>query len=229
MNNRKGYIAGFLILSLIAFLMISWVIYSIGSGRQSSQAELLEKGYGYFSSGKIDKSIKYFTDAIDKFGFPLKIYRMFNKSDEYLSEDDINLVIVNAYISVAYDEFFKLDPSEKLLKKAKKALSQISDKAQSKEQKQLVETANECSKLCSLFQKNKFEKALKDLLKVEKKSAKGDVDFFIFEIKLMIECGKKLQSEMILARARELLFFLSYELKVQNDKTNSLWKSLTKM
>lgn len=229
MNNSKGYIAGFLILAFIAFLMVSWVVYSIGSTKQSSQKELLEKGYNYFNSGKIDKSIKCFTDALDKFGFPLKIYRIFNKSDENLSEDDINLVIVNACISVSYDNFFKLDSSEKLIKKAKQTLNQISEKAQGKELKKLVATADSCSKLCSLYKKNKIKKALKDLLKVENKSAKGDVDFFIFEIKLMIECGKRLQSQMILGKARELLFFLSYELKIQNDKTNSLWKSLTKM
>lgn len=228
-NNHSGFIAGLIILVIIALGMVNWVVYSMGSSKHQTQKQTLAKGYQMFNSGKFEDAIKTFEEAQTFFGFPLTFYRTINKSnsDEFINSDDINVVIFSACITKAYDTFFKLTPADKWTSMADAALSKLKESQDKNELKVSLQTAESVSKICSLYQKNDFEQALKDLYEIEQKVAEDDKDFFIFEIRLMIACGKQMESEILLARARELLFFLAYDLKVEDDRIKILWAYLS--
>lgn len=228
-SNHSGFIAGLVILAIIALCMICWVVYSMGSSKHNTQKQTLAKGYQLFNSGKIEDALKTFDKAQAFFGLPLTLYRTVNKSksDEFITSNDISIVVFSACITKAYDTFFNISPADKWLAMAKTALSNLKESKEQKELQISFETAKSVSKICSLYQKKDFEQALKDLYKIEQNVSENDKDFFIFEIRLMIACGKQINSNILLARARELLFFLAYDLKVEDPRIKILWAYLS--
>jgi hypothetical protein len=66
-----------------------------------------------------------------------------------------------------------------------------------------------------------------DLLEIENRASATDQDFFIFEIRFLIACGKALNAPAILNQARELLFFATTDAGIENEKTRQLWGLLT--
>lgn len=228
-NNRSGFIAGLVILIFIALGMVSWVIYSMGSSKHTRQKQILAEGYKLFNAGKINKAVNKFEKAQVFFSFPLTVYRKVHtfKSNEFINADDINILIISACIEKAYNIFFKLHPAEKWVSIANSALSKLKVSKDQKELNVSLKTAKAVSKLCKLYQRKDFKQTLKGLYKLEQSVATNDKDFFIFEIRLMIACGKQIKSELLLARARELLFFIAYDLKVQDARIKVLWAYLS--
>ncbi|MFZ5951086.1 MAG: hypothetical protein ACOYXC_10300, partial [Candidatus Rifleibacteriota bacterium] len=161
------------------------------------------------------------------FTFTLKVFRIFKRNEDYLNSSDIDEILVSTCLAAAYDGFFALEPDKKWVEKAQKFLQSITDSERKPQIARLVETAESVAKLCSDFAAGDIEKALKELKTVEQKSVEGDADFFLFEIRFLIACGKALEEPLIIDQARELLFFATTEAGINNEKTQKLWGILT--
>ena len=209
-----------LILALLAGLILN------GSLNQEKQSNILTSAYESFNQADYEKAYQLFSEAGTTFSPTLSAYRMV-RPGEYVNETDLGEILISTCLAAAYESFFMLEPSPDWIKRANEQLSAISDEQKKAELKQLVATAGEVSLLCQRFAGGEIEDALKDLKKVEQASLPGDQDFFIFEIRFLIACGKALEEPLIINKARELLFFATTDAGINNDKTKQLWGILT--
>lgn len=228
--NKSARTGGAIAIVIILLLLIGGGVAGgflfSGSRQQKAQTQLLAEGYLNFNQGQLEKAYDKFADARQTFSTSLDLYRKV-ASGTFLTLDEVNEVLVTLCLSIAHEKFFMLEADTSWVKKAEEELKNISDPERKKEISQNLATANEIVGLLALFKAGDYEKAMKDLLEVEKKAAVSDQDFFIFEIRFLIACGKSLQEPSIINQARELLFFATTDLGINNEKTRQLWGLLT--
>ncbi|MDN5278197.1 MAG: hypothetical protein PWR01_2162 [Clostridiales bacterium] len=225
-NKRRGGLKVIVaLIVLVGALLIG--IFLNGSLAQEKQQNLLAKGYEQYNDGDLDAALKSFSDAAETFSFTLSFYRTLKSSDQYVTQNELGELAISICLAAAHDSFFALNPAPDWVEKAKEQLPIIVEPERKKELEQLVNTAGEISKLCVDFAAGQVEKALKDLKKVEENALGTDQDFFIFEIRFLIACGKALNEPAILAQARELLFFATTDAGINNSRTQRLWGILT--
>lgn len=226
-SQRNGGAMIVVVLLVIVLLALAGGAFFQGSQKQKKQTQLLAEGYTLFNSGKLAEAFQQFKEVKGTFSGTLDLYRKVVKSESYLSTQDLSELIISICLSLAYDKFFDLETAEEWLVKAEEELNQLGTGDQKTELGRSVATAREVAKLCQTFKAGEAEKAMKNLLEVEKNALPTDQDFFIFEIRLLIACGKALGSQDIIKQARELLFFATTDAGINNDKTGKLWVLLT--
>lgn len=222
---RRGGMKVFLGLFLLFAALIAG-LYLNGSLVQEKQRVLLEDGYAQLNRGDYEKAYSLFRDAGENFTLTLKAYRALKRGD-FFTQNDLGELIISTCIAAAHDKFFQLEPADEWVKRAEKQLPVIADQNLQKELTQLINTAKSVSQLCSDFAAGEFEKALKSLKQVENEALPGDQDFFIFEIRFLIACGKALEEPIIINQARRLLFFATTEAGINNERTRQLWGILS--
>lgn len=227
LRMRTGGAFVILVLLVVALLIAAGVAVYNGSQQQKKQAGILAQGYQLFNEGKFSEAYDQFQSAKHTFTTTLNLYRQLKKSDAYVTLVDINEVVVSICLSAAYDDFFELNSSEEWLVKAESNLKQHEPGPRKEELNQTLATARTVSKLCQTFKAGDVEKAMKGLLESEKNALPTDQDFFIFEIRMLIACGKALDDVDVINQARELLFFATTDAGINNDKTGKLWVLLT--
>jgi hypothetical protein len=230
-QNRKGGIAILFVILLVVVLTIAGGIFLSGKKQQALQEQLLGEGYTYFSENKVTEAASSFEKTKATFSSSLNFFRSISSSEKYVTIEEINELIFSCYLLNIYNNSFELKTSEKALKKAKEAFSSLKYLKDSSENKKselakVIATAEEVSDICDLYQKKKLKAAMKKLLTAEKNAAEDDQDFFVFEIRFLIACGKALREPEILKQARELLFFLNFEVGVKGEKIDQLWQLL---
>ncbi len=225
---RTGGVAIILvILLLIAGLVIAGVIYSQGSGMQQKQEKLLAQGYELFNAGNLEKAYPLFKEALTTFTSPLAFYRRFAAAENQVTPDEIHEIAVSVSLSIAHEKFFDLQSADEWVTRAEEDLTYLPEGERKSDLTATIATARAVSKLCKTYNEGNYEQAMKDLLEIEKISQPTDQDFFIFEIRFLIACGKALNEPAILNQARELLFFATTDAGIDNEKTRSLWGILT--
>jgi len=225
---RAGGIAIILvILLLVAGLIVTGVIYSQGSKMQQQQEKLLAEGYELFNSGNPEKAYPLFKGALSTFNSSLNFYRRFAAAENQVTPDEIHEIAISVSLAIAHEKFFDLKSADEWVARAKEDLTLLPEGERKAELSATTATAQAVSKLCKTFNDGNYEQAMKDLLEVEKISQPTDQDFFIFEIRFLIACGKALNEPAILNQARELLFFATTDAGIDNEKTRSLWGILT--
>jgi len=225
---RTGGIAITMVfLLLLAGLITAGVIYSQGSQQQQQQEKLLAEGYEMFNSGKLEMAYPLFKEALNTFTSPLSFYRRISASEVHVNPDEIHEIAVSVSLSIAHEKFFDLQTADEWVKRAEEDLKQLPEGERKTDLTATVATARAVSSLCKTYNEGNYEQAMKDLLEVEKISQPTDQDFFIFEIRFLIACGKALNQPAILNQARELLFFATTDAGIDNEKTRSLWGILT--
>ena len=225
-QNRKGGIAILFVILLIVVLTIAGGIFLSGKKQQALQEQLLGEGYTYFSENKVTEAASSFEKTKETFSSSLNFFRSISSSEKYVTIEEINELIFSCYLLNIYNNSFELKTSEKALKKAKETFSNLKDENKKSELAKVIATAEEVSDICDLYQKKKLKAAMKKLLTAEKNAAEDDQDFFVFEIRFLIACGKALREPEILKQARELLFFLNFEVGVKGEKIDQLWQLL---
>ncbi|GAB4281149.1 MAG: hypothetical protein Kow0029_26130 [Candidatus Rifleibacteriota bacterium] len=226
LTARQGAVKAIIGILVLVVALIAGIALK-GSLNQETQTSLLAKGYESFSAGKYDDAYKSFEEALKTFTFTLKVYRIFKGSENHMTRQELNELIVSTCLAAAHESFFELKPAKDWTEKAQKAVNDLPAGDRKSELEQLTKTASEISELCEDFAAGQFEKAFKQLKKVEQNALPSDQDFFIFEIRFLIALGKALKEPAILGRARELLFFATTDAGINNDKTQKLWGILT--
>lgn len=227
LQTRTGGAVIILALLVVVLLIATGMALFNGSQKQAAQTQLLSLGYQLFNDGNFAEAHKQFGSAKQTFTKTLDLFRKVKKSADYVNSDDLNELLISVCLSAAYEDFFELKSSEEWLSKAEEELKHHSAGERKNELTQLLATAKAVSKLCQTFADGNIENTMKSLLEVEKSSLATDQDFFIFEIRMLIACGKKLEDPDVINQARELLFFATTDAGINNDKTGKLWVLLT--
>jgi hypothetical protein len=228
-KKTKGFIKLIVVL-LIVLLIIFAGLYTGGSSNQQAQENFLAEGYESFRQQNYSQAFDKFDNAKKTFGLSLSFYRKIKSSDIFVTSDELLELLISTCLTAAHEKFFDLEPAPDWVEKAKNILSKnkLKNSEQNKELNQLVNTAAEVSQLCKTYKAGKYEEAFRELKKVEENSLQTDQDFFIFEIRFLIACGKALNEPAILTHARELLFFATTDAGINNQRTQRLWGILTK-
>ncbi|EKD82129.1 MAG: hypothetical protein ACD_39C01468G0001, partial [uncultured bacterium] len=184
-------------------------------------------GYEMFNQGNLEKAYPLFKEAQTTFSSALNFYRRFASSESHVNPDEIHELTVSVCLSIAHEQFFDLKTADEWLNRADEELKNLPDGERKTDLTHSIATARDVSRLCQTFNDGNYEQAMKDLLETEKKALPTDQDFFIFEIRFLIACGKALGEPAILNQARELLFFATTDAGIDNEKTRSLWVTLT--
>jgi len=225
---RAGGAAIIVVVLLVATgLIAAGVIYSQGSQQQKKQSQLLADGYEQFNQNSLEKAYPFFKEAQTTFTSTLSFYRRFASSEAQVTPEEIHELTVSVCISIAHEKFFDLKSADEWVAKAEEELKALAESERKADLTKSIDTARDISKLCKTFNEGNYEQAMKDLLKIEKQSLPTDQDFFIFEIRFLIACGKAMGEPEILNQARELLFFATTDAGIDNEKTRSLWGILT--
>ncbi len=225
--SNHGNIALILIILVLAAGAVAVGGFAFhGSRQQKAQTQMITSGFLDFNNGKLEEAYKTFVAARDTFSSSVDFYRKI-ASGTFYTRDEVNEVIISMSLSIAHDSFFKLETTPTWVKRAEEAVKLLTDAERQKENSQTVKTAAAILELLELYKAGDFEKAMKNLLEVEKNAATTDQDFFIFEIRFLIACGKALQQPAIVNQARELLFFATTDAGIENEKTRQLWGLLT--
>jgi len=231
MNNkrfsRNGGVAVVLTLLILVGILIAGGLLFDGRRKHQAQNDSLASAYQFFQQGKNEEAYPLFVKASEIFSAPtLGFYRKVFSSDKHVTPLELNEVLISLCLASAYERFFNLETADEWLKRAEDQLKQITDSERKKELAALIKTAAEVSGLCRTFQDGEIEQALKKLLEIEKQALTSDQDFFIFEIRMLIACGKAFEDPDIINQARELLFFATTDAGINNDKTARLWSLL---
>ncbi|MGM0601143.1 MAG: hypothetical protein ACQETH_15140 [Candidatus Rifleibacteriota bacterium] len=228
LKNRQGFIKLIIVLLIVLVIIFAGLYYS-GSSNQQNQENYLADGYENFRKENYTKAFENFANAKNTFGLSLSFYRKIKGSDIYVTSDELVELLISTCLTAAHDIFFKLKPAPGWVEKAQNILEQnnLANPEQNKELVQLVNTAAEISELCKTYNEGEYEEAFRELKKVEENALQTDRDFFIFEIRFLIACGKALNEPAILTHARELLFFATTDAGINNKKTQRLWGILT--
>lgn len=227
--NNSPRVGGVVVVVLLLLFVVAGAIgaaFFLGSRQQKAQTQFLTEGYLNFSQGELEQAYTKFVDARKTFSPTLDVYRKV-ASGTFMTREEIDEVVISICLSIAHEKFFALESDEEWTGKAEAEASLITDADRKAEIAQTIATARQISKLCEAYKAGDYEKAMKDLLEVEKKSLSTDQDFFIFEIRFMIACGKAMNEPEILNQARELLFFATTDAGIDNEKTRQLWGLLT--
>lgn len=215
------------VLLLVAGMIAAGVIYSQGSQHQQRQSQLLANGYEQFNQGNLDKAYPLFKEAQTTFSSALNFYRRFASSETQVTPEEIHELTVSVCLSIAHEQFFDLKSADEWVTRAEDELKNLAEGERKTDLTRSITTARDVSRLCKTFSEGNYEQAMKDLLEVEKNALETDQDFFIFEIRFLIACGKAMGEPEIVNQARELLFFATTDAGIDNEKTRSLWGILT--
>jgi len=226
---KRGGAVIWVLLFLAVIPAVLGIFAYFGSQAEARLSKYLEEGMSAIEQDLAVSAVEFFQKAVEEFGFPLQVFRALAglTGKTFKSKAEIDQAFIIAFLMLAYDDFFDLKPSDKAVSDAQAKLKTLPASA-AQELVGLLNTAKEVSDLCRLFGEKKYEEVMKKLLKVEKDAQKDDKDFFIMEIRFLIACGKALKEPEILARARELLWFVSYEVGVKGPKIEKLWGLLHK-
>jgi hypothetical protein len=225
-NLRKGGIMVFIGL-IILFVALFAGLFLSGRSNQRKQETYLAEGYSLFSDNNFQDALDSFTQAKATFTTTLSVYRTLASAENHVTQNELAELMVSVCLTAAHENFFKLETADKWVDRAESELKNVKSVNSKDELQALVKTAKEISGLCKDFSEGKVLKALKELKGVEDRALASDQDFFIFEIRFLIACGKALNEQAILAQARELLFFATTDAGIENDKTRRLWGILT--
>lgn len=228
--NQKMKITDILKIFFVLVILVAIVVGAgafAGQQKQKMQTQMLAQGYEHFNKGELEKAYTYFKNARATFASTLSLYRTLSSSETYVSKDELNELIVTVCLSIAHDHFFNLEENSEWVNKAEKEMEQLKNSANAKEISRTLATARGIAGLCSDFKAGKYQQVMTKLLEIEKNALTTDQDFFIFEIRMLIACGKAMRNPEILNQARELLFFITTDAGIENDKTRKLWGILT--
>lgn len=214
-------------LLIVAAIAAAVIIYSQGSQQQQLQEKLLADGYEQFNAGKLASAHPLFKQALTTFTPTLNFYRWLSSSETYVNQNEIHELAISVALSIAHESFFDLKSADEWVARGEEDLKRLPEGERKTDLSTALATAKAVSGLCKTYNEGKYEQALKDLLEVEKISQANDQDFFIFEIRFLIACGKALNEPAVLNQARELLFFATTDAGIDNEKTRSLWGILT--
>jgi Na+-transporting NADH:ubiquinone oxidoreductase subunit NqrC len=222
-----GAIIIVVVLLLVAGIIGAGVIYSQGNQQQQRQSQLLADGYELFNQGKLAEAYPLFKEAQTTFSSALNFYRRLASSESHVTPDELHELIVSVCLSIAHEQFFDLKTADEWVSRAEEDLKHLPAGERKSDLTNSLVTARDVSKLCETFNAGNYEQAMKDLLAAEANAQASDQDFFIFEIRFLIACGKALGEPAIINQARELLFFATTDAGIDNEKTRSLWVTLT--
>lgn len=225
--SRTGSLALVILFLIVILIAAIGGLFWTGTQAEKRLRTQLAAGTAAFEKDQHDVAITAFTKALGEDGTPLRLFQMVQPrlGQQAQSLDEIRMALVSTYLVKAYDSMMKLKPAPDVLGSAAQFLTPLTG-TDSVELKQTLATARTVSELCTQFQKKQYQQVMKDLLAAEKKALPSDQDFFIMEVRLMIACGKVLREPIILEKARELLFFLSYELRIKGPRIDLLWRLL---
>ncbi|MBF0501233.1 MAG: hypothetical protein HQM09_13930 [Candidatus Riflebacteria bacterium] len=223
--------SGFVLLIIMFLLLLAassaGYIYWTGIKSYERLDAAVQTGYAAIEKDQADAAIASFRKAVQEDGIPLQFFRKIKtyRATETISPMDVRQALASTLIMKAYTGMMELKPASTETTEAV-AVAALVPAPEGDELRKIAQTARDVSELCDKFQKKQFEPLMKSLLQVEKRAARTDQDFVLMEIRLMIAVGKALQEQLILTRARELLYFLSFEAGIKNSRTDRLWKLL---
>lgn len=224
---RNGGAALILALLLLIGLLVFGGLVFDGSRKHQTQNDSLASAYQLFQQGKSGEAYPLFVKAAEQFSSStFNLYRKIFNSEKHITAVELNEVIISLCLAAAYERYFNIETADEWVSRAETHLKQIADNERRQELSSLVTTASEVSKLCKMFKAGEIEQSLKKLLEIEKQALATDQDFFIFEIRMLIACGKEFDDADIINQARELLFFATTDAGINNDKTARLWSLL---
>ncbi len=189
----------------------------------------LEEGRLHIQNEKPELAAAAFQKADAEFGGVLTLYQKLRgwTGVDSINRGEVAELIVSAALLCAYDDFFMLKASPRWVELAERQVTRL-PLANAAELAQNVATARDLSVLCRQFAEGKHAEVMKGLLAVEKNARADDQDFFLAEIRLLIACGKAMNEPAILQQARELLFFLTYEVGLKSKRLDQLWTILNR-
>ena len=226
-RTRAGSLAILLVFLIGVALVVAGGLVVNGIRVEKALRAELAAGTTALEKDQYDAAITAFSKALSQDGTSLRVFQAIQPrlGQQPQSLDDIRMGLVSVYLVKAYEAMLNLKPVPEVLEAAVQALTSLSSN-EFAELKQNLTTAKEVSELCSQFQKKQYQDVMKGLLAAEKRALPSDQDFFIMEVRRLIACGKALREPIILEKARELLFFLSYELKIKGPRIDLLWRLL---
>ncbi len=227
--NKPARTGGAIVLIIILLIIAAGIAGGLlfqGSRQQKQQSQLLAEGFLHFNQGQLEKAHAKFSEAKTTFSTTVDLYRKV-ASGTFLTREEVNDVLVSLCLSIAHEKFFALETDTAWVKKAAEEAKSINDADRKKEIGQNIATAEAIAVLLTMYKAGDYEKAMKELLAVEKNALASDQDFFIFEIRFLIACGKVMREPAIINQARELLFFATTDAGIENEKTRQLWGLLT--
>lgn len=228
-RNRHGsvVVVGLLVALALFAVILTGGSYLLGSRAQERFDNLLEEGRLAVEKDRGDLALAAFGKAEAELCMHVNVYRKIAglMGKTFPSEQDLSVLIVAAALVQAYDLFFNLKKAPEVVATAEKRADKLTS-PEGIELKRAVATARDVNGLVEKFVAGQYEDVMKGLLTAEKNAQPTDQDFFITEIRLLIACGKALKEPSIVARAREMLFFLAYEAGIKNKRIDLLWGQL---
>ncbi|MFZ2958993.1 MAG: hypothetical protein WA705_19065 [Candidatus Ozemobacteraceae bacterium] len=230
--SRSGNFVLLLIMFLLLFLFGAGVVgglFFFGQKADDRIDAAVQTGFAAIQKEQADVAIVAFRKVLQEEGVPLRFFQAVQKRRglEITPPEDIRQALVSALLMKAYESLIQLKPAPIETTDAVAAAALIPLPA-GDEYRKLAATAREVSGLCEQFQKKKYEPLMKALLQAEKRALRSDQDFVLMEVRLLIGVGKALKEPIILTRARELLYFISFEAGIKNSRTNRLWGLLNR-
>lgn len=229
--NPSSNAGGILLISIVVIATVCIIItgmYLWGAKHQNQFDGYLTEGYSHIESDRPILALEAYQHAENRMSISLSFYQFVRRimGDSFVEPAELYKLYISACIMGAYADFFNLKPASQLLEKAGSREHFLAG-SDGTEIRGILETACEVSVLCELYSQKKFEEVMKKLLEVEKKAQKTDRDFYIQEIRLLIACGKAMNEPEIINHARELLWFFSYEVGIEDPRMNLLWGKLS--
>jgi hypothetical protein len=221
----KKRCGGIGVLIVLAILILALIVgfYLKGRLNQQRQQALLAEGYEHFNAQSYQAAFEKFSQARNTFSSTLSLYRVINSAANHVTSDELVELIVSTCLVAAHQKFFVIETADEWVSRAKEYIAHINESERKTATLALVKTAADISDLCRDFSDGKVLEALKNLKKVEDEALPSDQDFFIFEIRFLIACGKALNEPLILNQARELLFFATTDAGIEDERTQKLW------
>ncbi len=227
--DRSG---GILVILFVLLLLfgggIGGSLYLGSAANDRIEAQIIS-GKSLIDQEKTADAIKEFIAAEGGFSALTSFFRSVSafRGKTFTPIEDIRLLVVTSALLKIYEEAFEMRPAKEWVETAEARIPNLSA-SDALELKQLVSTGREISDLCSQFQAGKHSEVMRGLLTAEKNALPQDQDFFIQEIRTLIACGKEMNEPDILNRAREMLFFLSFEAGIKNKRIDQLWGILNR-
>jgi len=223
-RERQGKLLGIIPIGVLLVIVSVGLMYVLGASTQKNLDSALIKGHQAFSKNDAALAVKAFQKAESLFCTSLRFYRKLSGSaSTKASEDEVRQLLVSACLMKAYSDFLKLHPSPEVLLIAAEASKQLRGDDTNALCKN-VSTAQEVNLLVQQIDQKKFRAVMQGLLEAEKRALPTDRDFFLAEIRLLAACGNGLKSPEVLTQAREILWYLNYEIGVEGEQIDALWE-----
>ncbi len=211
---------------LIGIIAAGGAVVYLARAAENTLAGELAAGSLAIEKDRLDDAVAAFRRAAKAHGPALNLGRKLHFTSGGMSAEETGQVFVAALLLKAYAEMFDLKSAQAPLEEAQKHLDALGSLAPADLSKD-VASARACEQIRAAFAAGKVREGLKALLAADHAARKGDTDFSIQEIRLLIAGGKKLKSDAILNQARELLWLMSSN-DEKNPRLNQLWGILSR-